>query len=77
MSRATKMIAAFVIVIFRPLISAILNFFLFDFQKNLKIFRKIPFPVEHKNILSQNKHFLKKIFVHTSVKKKIVGWQLP
>ena len=52
MSRATKMIAAFVIVIFRPLISAILTFFLFDFsKKNLKCFRKIRFPAKHKKKL--------------------------
>jgi len=47
MSLATKMIVAFVIVFFRPLISAILVFF--DFSKTkLKIYRKIRFPIEQK-----------------------------
>ena len=49
MSRVTKIIISFVIVIFRPLISDIFNFFFSIFQKKIfKYFQKIQFLIEHK-----------------------------
>ena len=64
MSHATKIMVAFVIVIFRPLISYISTFFFFSkkikyFEKKNKIFRKKIKYFEKKNI-SRKKYFEKK-----------------
>ena len=68
MFRARKMIVAFVIVIFRPLISAILNFFGRFFKKKFKIFRKIRFPVEHKkNYENMSMGFLVTLLLSTKL----------
>ena len=48
MSRVTKIIISFVIVIFRPLISDIFNFFFRFSKKKIKYFQKIQFLIEHK-----------------------------
>jgi len=68
MSRATKMIVAFVIVSFRPVISAILTFF-FDFSKTkLKIFRKIRFPIkQNKNYENRSMGFRVTLLLNTKM----------